>query len=97
NQAVEQQVSSESISFVTRDVAADIAEVARSKNVDLVLMGFHKPVIGATILGGKVHQVLSQCQSDVAIFVDRDFDGPGKILVPFLGGANDRLAMELAS
>jgi nucleotide-binding universal stress UspA family protein len=60
-------------------------------------MGFHKPVIGATILGGTVHRVLTTCPSDVAIFVDRGVEQVKRILVPFLGSSHDRLAMELAA
>ena len=86
----------EPIAFVTRDVPSDIAAVARGRNVDLVLMGFHKPVFGATVLGGKVHRVLEQSRVDVAILVDRGFATTQKILVPFLGNAHDRAAMTLA-
>jgi Kef-type K+ transport system membrane component KefB len=87
----------EPISFVSRDVAGDIAQAARLNNVNLVLMGFHKPVIGKQILGGTVHRVLQQCGSDVAIFVDRGFRTARRILVPYLGSAHDRLAMDLAA
>jgi nucleotide-binding universal stress UspA family protein len=86
----------EQISFVSRDVAGDISTVARLNNVDLVLMGFHKPVIGKTILGGTVHRVLQQCEADVAIFVDRGFRTARRILVPYLGSNHDKLALVLA-
>lgn len=86
----------EQISFVSRDIPADIAAVARLNQVDLVLIGYHKPIIGHTILGGTVHRILTQCESDVAIFVDRGFRTARRILVPYLGSAHDRLAMELA-
>jgi Kef-type K+ transport system membrane component KefB/nucleotide-binding universal stress UspA family protein len=84
------------VSYVTRDVAADIAEVAAAHHVDLVLMGFHKPVFGKTMLGGTVHRVMTQCETDVGVFVDRGFEKTKRILVPFLGSEHDRLAMDLA-
>ena len=100
----------EALSFVSRDVANDICQVALAKDVDLVLMGFHKPVFGQLLLGGTVHKVLSQCETNVAVFVDRGFGQrfgasspdadptkPLRILVPYLGSRHDRLAMELAS
>lgn len=87
----------EQISFVSRDVAGDIAEVARLNSVDLVLLGYHKPVIGKTILGGTVHRVLQQTDADVAVFVDRGFRAARRILVPYLGSEHDRLAMQLAA
>ena len=42
-------------------------------------MGFHKPVFGRGILGGTVHKMLTHCQADVAIFVDRGFRQARKI------------------
>ncbi len=86
----------EPIGFISRDVPADIAATAQAKQADLVLMGFHKPVIGKTILGGTVHRVLSACTTDVAIFVERGFRQARRILVPYLGSSHDRLALELA-
>ncbi len=96
-QARGRQIPVEQISFVSRDVAGDIAQTARLNRVDLVLMGFHKPVIGKQILGGTVHRVLSTCEADVAIFVDRGFRTARRILVPYLGSAHDRLAIALAA
>jgi Kef-type K+ transport system membrane component KefB/nucleotide-binding universal stress UspA family protein len=87
----------EPISFVTRDAAADIARVARAREASLVIMGFHKPVFGRTILGGTVHRVMTAAETDVAVFVDRGFLGARRVLVPYLGGRHDRLALQLAS
>src|SRR4029079_18941173 len=64
-------VTVEALSFVTRDVSNDICQVSPAKNVEMVLMGLHKPVFGKTILGGTVHRVLSECETNVAVFVDR--------------------------
>jgi len=87
----------EQISFVSRDVPGDINAVAVNQRVNLVLMGFHKPVIGKTILGGTVHRVLQHCNADIAIFVDRGFRAARRILVPYLGSDHDRLAVDLAA
>lgn len=87
----------EPLSFVSRDVPSDINRIAREQNVSLVLIGFHKPIIGRTILGGTVHRVLAGCETDVAIFVDRGFRQARRILVPYLGSEHDRLAMALAA
>ncbi len=86
----------EPISFTSRDVAADVARVARERQADLVLIGFHKPVFGKTILGGTVHRVLTGVDANVGVFVDRGFVGARRILVPYMGGTHDRLAIELA-
>jgi len=86
----------ETIAFVSRDVPSDIARIARMREANLILMGFHKPVFGQAILGGTVHRVLTGSDCDVAVFVDRGMTGPHKILVPYLGGKHDRLALDLA-
>ena len=86
----------EIISFVTRDVARDISRTARERQADLVLIGVHRPVFSRAMLGGTVHRVLTQAPTDVAVFVDRGFTSAQRVLVPFLGGRHDRLAMQLA-
>ncbi|MGH7215430.1 MAG: universal stress protein, partial [Tepidisphaeraceae bacterium] len=42
-------------------------------------------------------RILSTAPSDVAIFVDRGFVKPRKVLVPYLGTRHDQLALELAN
>jgi Kef-type K+ transport system membrane component KefB len=91
----------EPIAFVSRDIPADIARVARLRFADLILMGFHKPVFGQAILGGTVHRVLTASDTDVAIFVERTSassvdEHVKSVLVPYLGGKHDRLALDLA-
>jgi nucleotide-binding universal stress UspA family protein len=90
------QIPVEAISSLSRDIAVDIARTARERGADLVLIGFHRPVFGRTILGGKVHRVLTGADTDVAVFVDRGLDKPKRVLVPHMAGPHDRLAMELA-
>jgi Kef-type K+ transport system membrane component KefB len=96
-QARGRSIRVEPASYVSRDVAGDIARFAKQQRVDLVLMGFHKPVIGKQILGGTVHRVLHQCEADVAILVDRGLHSARRILVPYLGSEHDRLALRLAA
>jgi nucleotide-binding universal stress UspA family protein len=93
-----QKVDVEPVTFVSRDIPDDIASIARSRQANLLLMGFHRPVFGTAILGGTVHRVLTTAPADVAIFVNRGPDDASakKILVPYLGSAHDRLALELA-
>jgi Kef-type K+ transport system membrane component KefB len=84
------------LAFVSRDVAADIADVARAKAANIVLLGWHKPVVSRTILGGTVNDVLREAPADVAVYVERGFDEWKRILVPHRGGPHDDLAVELA-
>ena len=71
--ASKNNVNVEPISFVSRDVPQDIARVCRDTGVDLVLIGFHRPVFSKAILGGTVHRILQETPADAAVFVDRGF------------------------
>jgi Kef-type K+ transport system membrane component KefB len=90
------RVNVEPISFFSRDVPQDIARIARTNAVNLVLIGFHRPVFGRTILGGTVHRILNETPTDVAVFVDRGLTAAKRVMVPYLGGVHDRFALELA-
>jgi len=92
-----QHVPVETIAFPSIDVSHDIIVTAATKDADLVLMGFHKPVWGRALLGGTVHRVMSECRCDVGVFIDRNLATPSRVLVPYAGGPHDRLALELAA
>lgn len=94
--AARDKIAVQSLTFVSRDVPADIARIARDEHADLVLMGFHKSVLRRTLLGGIVHRVLTNVKTDVAVLVDHGFVAAREVLVPFLGGKHDVLALELA-
>ncbi|MEA2736509.1 MAG: hypothetical protein QOE14_2960 [Humisphaera sp.] len=92
-----EKIDVEPLSFVSRDIAEDISSLARARQANLLIMGFHRPVFGHAILGGTVHRVLTGAPADVGIFVARSSEPPKRILVPYLGGVHDRLALELAN
>ena len=102
--ARELDIPAEPIAFVSRDIPSDIARIARLRAADLILMGFHKPVFGQAILGGTVHRVMTASDNDVAVFVDHGIDVEAEpstheirtVLVPYLGGKHDLLALDLA-
>ncbi|HLL91265.1 MAG TPA: cation:proton antiporter, partial [Tepidisphaeraceae bacterium] len=94
--ARERDIPVKPVTFVSRDIPGDIAVVAAERRADLVLMGFHNPVFSKGLLGGAVHQVLRAAPADVAVFIDRGFVAPRRVLVPYLGGPHDRLALDLA-
>jgi nucleotide-binding universal stress UspA family protein len=87
----------EPISRTGRDIAEAVAAVTRQRQVDLILMGYHRAVLGKALLGGAVHRVLATAPADVGVFVDRGFLGARRVLVPYLGTSHDRLALELAA
>lgn len=83
------------LSFVSADTARDICDVAEVKDVDLVLMGAHKPLLGHAVFGGVVHRVLESAGAHVCVLVGAPRRAE-RILVPFADGPHDRLAIELA-
>ena len=84
------------LSFVSRDPGGDIREVAHAKAVDLVLMGWHKPVLSRSVLSGTVAQVLSHARADVVVYLERTTGPWRRVLVPYQGGIHDRRALEIA-
>src|SRR6185436_20157090 len=77
--------------------ARDICNVASVKRADLVLLGWHKPLIGRTVLSGTVHEVMDRAESNVAVLVDRGLGWVSRVLVPYLGSEHDRGALRLAA
>jgi nucleotide-binding universal stress UspA family protein len=84
------------LSFVSARPAADICNVAEVKRADLVVLGWHKPLLGKTVLGGTVHEVMENAKADVAVLIDRGLRELTKILVPYQGTIHDKAALRLA-
>lgn len=55
------------LSFVSPQPAKDICDVAEIKQADLVLVGWHKPLLGAAMLGGTVHDIMQRAKTDVGV------------------------------
>jgi nucleotide-binding universal stress UspA family protein len=94
--AEQRDVPVEVISFFTRHVARAIVRTAIDRDVDLVLMGSHRPLVGQAVLGGTVNKVLRRSPMDVAVLLHRGMSQVQRILVPYLGGRHDRLALQMA-
>ncbi|MET0402029.1 MAG: cation:proton antiporter [Cystobacter sp.] len=84
------------LSFVSADPGLDICRTAEAKRADLIVLGWHKPLFGQTVLGGTVHEVMREAGSDVAVLVDRGLESVRRVLVPFIGGRHDRAALGMA-
>lgn len=84
------------LTFVSQNVGRDITEVARAKGADLILMGWHKPVLRQSILSGTIYAVMSDARADVAVYLPRHFRRWRRVLVPYLGSVHDLGALELA-
>jgi len=92
----EQQIEVRPLSFVSRNLGDDIVSVAHGKLADLVLMGWHKPVISGNILGGTVAVVMRDAPCDVVVYVQRQLGAWRRVLVPYRGGVHDLAAIALA-
>ncbi len=84
------------LSFVSPQPAHDICNVATVKRADLVLLGWHKPILGKTVLSGTVHDVMRRAETDVGVLIDRGLERIERVLVPYLGTAHDAGAVRLA-
>jgi nucleotide-binding universal stress UspA family protein len=83
------------LAFVSRSFGEDVAEVAQAKGVDLILLGWHKPVINQSVLGGTVYDVISHAKVDVAVSIPRKPSPWRRVLLPYSGGFHDDLALKL--
>ncbi|QLE43780.1 sodium:proton antiporter [Nostoc sp. C052] len=81
---------------ISSNVARETAQIAALEQVDLILLGWHRPAFSSNRLGGRVGQLLSTAPVDVAVFVDRGSDRLESMLVPYSANIHDDLALILA-
>ena len=84
------------LSFVSSDFADDICQVADVRKSDLILLGWHKPLLNQSRLGGTVYDVMSTAKSDVGVLIDRGLKSIQRILLPFGGSLHDQCALRVA-
>src|SRR5262249_40156357 len=84
------------LSYVSAQPPQAICDVASVKRASLVVLGWHKPLIGGAVLGGTVHEVMRRTAADVGVLIDRGLGRIERILVPYLGSAHDRAALAVA-
>lgn len=94
--ADEYQMQIHPLVFTTDRAGRDIADLAYVKNAQLILMGWHKPVLSSHILGGAVHDVLTRSQANVAVYVQHNFEPCTRVIVPFQDSTKDMPALEAA-
>jgi len=81
---------------VSNDVARATAQIASRDQVDLVLVGWHRPAFSSNRLGGRVGQILSTSPVDVAVYVDRQTTKLDSLLLPYVSNVHTDLGLELA-
>jgi Kef-type K+ transport system membrane component KefB/nucleotide-binding universal stress UspA family protein len=83
------------LTFTTHNLARDLRDLARLKRADLVLLGWHKPVLNKVKLSDTVNAVLREVKADVAVLVDRGTRW-NKVLLPYRDMAADLGALDMA-
>jgi nucleotide-binding universal stress UspA family protein len=99
---VDKGVASRAIAFISANPGADLSRLAKSEEVDLLLMDGRRPLLGGGVPRGDVGAVLNNAESDVAVLVAKEGDSvvPTEergVLVPFGGAEHDWAALELGA
>ncbi|QKQ72138.1 cation:proton antiporter [Nostoc sp. TCL240-02] len=81
---------------ISSNVARETAQIATLEQVDLILVGWHRPAFSSNRLGGRVGQILTTAPVDVAVFVDKAKERLESLLVPYSANIHDDLALILA-
>ncbi len=86
--------------LTSADPIEDICQVARLREVDVIVLGLHRPLIGTARLGGPLLRITQRTDRDVCMFYDNGFVGAKRVLVA-LGSSHDdgvrRIAARLAA
>jgi Kef-type K+ transport system membrane component KefB/nucleotide-binding universal stress UspA family protein len=79
--ANEYDIKLKTIYKTTEDVTKEIIKTARKEKCNLLLIGAAKSVFNKDILGGKVKNIIEQAKCNVGVFIDKDFQQAGNILI----------------
>lgn len=78
------------------DVAAEIVRGAREVDADLIVLGWHRPKMSRSLIGGTVASVMRSTRAEVVVHYDRSPRPWKRLLVPFLYGEHDHAAVGVA-
>jgi Kef-type K+ transport system membrane component KefB/nucleotide-binding universal stress UspA family protein len=83
---------------VSQDVARTTVDLTQREKIDLVLLGWHRPVFSSNRLGGRVGQILKSASIDVAIYIDRPehSDMMQRLLLLYANNHHSELGLEIA-
>ena len=99
---LERGVAARAVAFTSVEPGRDLAKLAESQEVDLVLIDGRRPLRGDAVPRGGVGAVLADAPCDVAVLVAREdasvaLDAKLPIIVPFSGAEHDWAALELGA
>jgi Kef-type K+ transport system membrane component KefB len=81
---------------ISNDVAKTTTQIAVRDQIDLIIMGWHRPAFHSNRLGGRVGQILTMAPVDLAVFVDRQSLQLDRLLLPYVPNIHTDLGLELA-
>jgi hypothetical protein len=95
-------IASRALALASAHPGHDIVRLARSEEIDLVLLDGRRPLLGDGVPREDVGTVLHDAPCDVAVLVAREGSqvapAPGKVvMVPFGGAEHDWAALELGA
>jgi Kef-type K+ transport system membrane component KefB len=99
---VEKGIAARAVTFGSANPGADLAKLAMSEEVDLLLIDGRRPLLGDGVPRGDVGTVLREADCDVAVLVAREGErvvpsAERGVLVPFGGAEHDWAALELGA
>ena len=102
DELMQEAIAAREVATISANPGGDLARLARSEEVDLVLMDGRRPLLGDGVPRGDVGVVLQTAPSDVAVLVAKEGQkvltgGDRPIIVPFGGAEHDWAALELAA
>jgi Kef-type K+ transport system membrane component KefB/nucleotide-binding universal stress UspA family protein len=81
------------LGFVSQDFAADILLTAHRYHCRWVVLGGHKGMLTAAVLGRMADELILHSESNVAILIEKNLRQVQRILVPYLGEHQDTGAL----
>jgi Kef-type K+ transport system membrane component KefB len=78
---------------ICQNLTVEVTKAA--SKMDLILVGWDKPMFSASRLSGKIGEILRLATVDVAVFIDSNRRNLNNLLVPYGGDIHDDLALEL--
>lgn len=99
---MDERVAARSVATISAHGGADLARLARSEEVDLVLIDGRRPLLGDGVPRGDVGALLQHAPCDVGVLVAGEGEAlltgeDRSIVVPFGGAEHDWAALELAA
>lgn len=78
------------------DIADEIVAAAQERAARLIVLGWQRPQLSRTVIGGTVAKVMRHTGAEVVVYYERRPRPWRRLLVPYLYGAHDRAAVGVA-